>query len=220
MNSDKKYNVLTDLLFEYLTQQRTGTDNNIFDEIRAATSQFGDDAIMQIPDHQGTFLTILAKLIGAKSALEIGTFTGASSICIARGLQDGGRLICMDMSQKWTDVARTFWKQDGLEDKIELQVGDALDSLNRLDPKIVFDIIHIDAEKLLYDEFFEASLPRLRSGGVIVFDNMLRGGRVVSDSPDDGTISIIRLNKKLARDPRVETVLVEIGDGLQICRKV
>lgn len=219
-HTELKHTVLTNELFEYLTKQRSGADETIFDQIRVATEQFGEDAIMQIPDHQGTFLTILTKLIGAKTALEIGTFTGASSICIARGLPIDGQLICMDMSQEWTDVAKSFWKQDGLENKVELQLGDALESLSRLPESTVFDFVHIDAEKLLYDRFFEATLPLVRAGGLFVFDNMLRGGRVVSDSPDDRTLAIMKLNQKLATDSRVETVLLEVGDGLQICRKV
>ena len=219
-HTELKHTVLTSELFEYLTKQRTGANDGIFDEIRAATAEFGEDAVMQIPDHQGSFMTILARLIGAKSALEIGTFTGASSICIARGLAEGGQLICMDMSQEWTDVARRFWKQDGVEDKIELQLGDAIESLEKLPADTVFDLVHIDAEKSLYDAFFEAALPHVRSGGVFVFDNMLRGGRVVSDSPDDRTVAIMKLNAKLAADSRIESVLIEVGDGLQICRKV
>jgi caffeoyl-CoA O-methyltransferase len=125
----------------------------------------------------------------------------------------------MDMSQEWTDVAKTFWEKDGVASKIELQIGDALESISQLEPGIVFDLVHIDAEKTLYDDFFEAALPKVRSGGVFVFDNMLRAGAVVDQDSDDGTESIKRLNKKLANDPRVETVLLTIGDGIQLCRK-
>ena len=219
-HTELKHTVMSADLFEYLTKQQSGSAENIFDKIRRATTQFGEDAMMQVPDHQGTFMTILTRLIGAKSAMEIGTFTGASSICIARGLADGGRLICLDKSKEWTDVAQRFWKQDGVDDRIELRLGDAMESLAELPTDSVFDLVHIDTEKSLYDACFEATLPYVRQGGVFVFDNMLWGGRVVSDSPDDRTKAIMKLNEKLTNDSRVENVLVEIGDGLQICRKV
>ena len=215
-----KYLVLTDPIIDYVDASRTPGDEDLFVELRKTTKEkFADDAIMEIPDHQGTFLTIVAKMVGAKNALEIGTFTGHSSISIARGLADDGKLICMDMSQEWTDVAQTFWERAGLTDRIELQIGDALESIKRLPEGLVLDLVHIDAEKTLYDDFFEAVFPRIRSGGVILFDNMLRGGAVVDENSDPRTESIKLLNAKLAADPRVETVLLTIGDGVQLTRK-
>ncbi len=216
---NKKFLPLSDTLIDYVESARTGSDDPLLRELRQVTAQFGEDAQMQIPDHQGTFLTILVQLMGVQRALEIGTFTGHSSICIARGLPENGKLICLDASKTWTDVAKVFWDRAGLTDRIELRIGDALDAIAKFEEDEMFDFVHIDAEKLLYDEFFEAVLPRLRSGGAIMFDNMLRAGRVVEETPDDRTVAIKRLNEKLANDHRVETVLVTIGDGVQLCRK-
>lgn len=210
---------MTPELAHYLQQHHSQAQDSIFDQIREATAVFGEDAIMQIPDHQGALLTILARLIGAEVALEIGTFTGASSISIARGLSDNGKLICMDPSETWTQVARRFWKATQLESRIDLQLGDAVQLLPGLDDSIKFDMVFIDAEKLIYDQLFELALPRVRTGGLIIFDNMLRGGRVVQDQVDERTQAIKKLNHKLANDPRIESVLVEVADGLQLCRK-
>jgi len=191
----------------------------LLQELRSETARFGDDAGMQISEVQGSLLTILTRLLGVRSALEIGTFTGHSSICIARGLPQDGKLICLDLSVEWTDVAQDYWDQAGLRDKLELRIGDAIESLASFNDADRFDLVHIDAEKTLYDQFFEGVLPHVRQNGVIIFDNMLWGGRVVEDDPDERTRAIMNLNAKLAADPRVETVLLPIGDGIQICRK-
>ena len=206
-------------LVSYVDQNRTQLDRDLLAELRVTTAQFGEDAIMQIPDLQGTFMTLITKLIGAKTALEIGTFTGHSSICIASGLPADGKLICLDMSKEWTDVAQEYWEKAGLNDRIELRLGDALQSIAEL-TEFQFDMVHIDAEKTQYEDYFEAVLPLVRSGGLFVFDNMLRAGRVVHEKSDEGTEAIKRLNSKLSSDPRVETVLLTIGDGLQFCRKI
>ena len=211
---------LNEELARYVRNAHSAAGDPLLVELREVTARFGADAVMQIPDHQGTFLTLITKLVGAKTALEIGTFTGHSSICIARGLPPEGRLLCLDMSRQWTDVAREFWHKAGVASKIELQLGEALESLAALDPSVTFDLVHIDAEKTLYDEFFEAAFPLVPPGGAFLFDNMLRGGRVVQSPADEQTESIKALNEKLASDPRVETVLIEIGDGVQLCRKV
>ncbi len=216
---NRKFLPLNDSLVDYVEVSRTGSDDPILKSLRDETARFGEDAQMQLPDSQGTLMTILTRLVSAKSALEIGTFTGHSSICIARGLGEGGKLICLDSSKEWTNVAKEFWDRAGVSDKIELQLGDALERIAQFSPDQQFDLVHIDAEKLLYNEFFEAVLPRVVSNGLIVFDNMLRAGRVVEAETDDRTLAIKRLNSKLASDPRVETVLVTVGDGIQLCRK-
>ena len=136
--SNQKHVSLTPELVTYLDQQRSGFGDPIFDEIRLATAQFGEDAIMQVPDHQGSLLSLLVQLTRTTAALEIGTFTGSSSICIARGLSDKGKLICMDTSKVWTDVARQFWQKAGLESKIELQLGDALERIAQFAARYCF----------------------------------------------------------------------------------
>jgi len=209
----------TDELMKYVEDSRTHDGDKLLAELRKETAQFGEDAIMQIPNYQGTFLTIVTKLISAQTALEIGTFTGHSSICIARGLPADGKLICLDMSEEWTNVAKSFWQKAGLAERIELRLGDALETIKGLEDQ-QFDLVHIDAEKSQYDAYFEAALPLVRSGGLFVFDNMLRAGRVALQDADELTEAIKVLNAKLSRDPRVETVLVTLGDGIQFCRKV
>ncbi|MEM7454882.1 MAG: class I SAM-dependent methyltransferase [Planctomycetota bacterium] len=214
-----KRNVISAELEAYILGVHSGSDDSLFRELREATAQFGEDAIMQIPDHQGTFLTLITKILGARTALEIGTFTGHSSISIARGLPEDGSLLCLDMSREWTNVARTFWERAGLTGKVELRIGDALETISEFDSSMKFDLVHIDAEKTLYDRFFEAAFPYVRSGGVFLFDNMLRHGRVLEPQSDERTEAIKTLNQKLAGDPRIETVLIEMGDGIQMCRK-
>jgi len=215
-----KYTVLTDQLFAYMDRSRTDFDDQVLNELREETKQFGENSVMQIGNEQGTFLTILTRLIEANKAIEIGTFTGHSSICIARGLPDNGRLCCLDASDEWTSVAKKYWAKAGLENKIDLFLGDALNNLAQLSDQAPFDLAFIDADKVAYEEYYEAVLPLIRKGGVILFDNMFRGGCVLDDNPDEGTKVVIRINEKLANDPRVETVLLPIGDGVQVTRKV
>lgn len=153
------------------------------------------------------------------SALELGTFTGYSSLCIARGLPADGRLICLDASREWTDIAREFWDRAGVAGKIDLRIGPALESLRGLEDATPFDLVFIDAAKEEYDAYFEAVLPRVRPGGLILFDNMLWGGRLAAgDLTEESSRVLTALNRKLSTDARVETVLLPIADGLQFCR--
>ena len=214
-----KYTALTDDLFEFMVAHSSGTSDELLRQLRIETEQFGEDAQMQTADVQGFFLTILARLLNVQSALEIGTFTGHSSICIARGLPEDGRLICLDTSREWTDVARKYWQLAGVNDKIELHIGDAIESLQRMPDGELFDLVHIDAEKTQYERYYELALPRVRANGLIIFDNMLWGGQIVQADPDERTLAIQQMNHKLVNDPRVETVLLSIGDGVQFCRK-
>lgn len=215
-----KYITLDDRLAEYIDRHRSRPDDTVYDEIRSLTRKFGEHAVMQVPDHQASFMTIITKLIGAKTALEIGTFTGASSVAIARGLPPGGKLTCLDHNIEWTNVARAIWKKYQIEDKIELHIGDAVGLLTQLPSTPLFDLVHVDADKRMYDTFFETALPLVRSGGLFVFDNMLRRGTVTDASNDPFVLAVQEMNQKLANDPRVEAVLLEVGDGLQFCRKV
>ena len=215
-----KYLPLDDQLYDYVCAHRTGASDPILDALRKETESLGDDARMQISREQGSFMTLLVAATGAKTAIEIGTFTGYSSTCIARGLPDNGRLICIDESADWTAIARRHWSQAGVEHKIELRLGAAIPILQSLDPKPTLDFAFIDADKTEYDAYYELILPRLRANGLILFDNMLWGGRVGAGVPTDPSgHAIDDLNRKLAQDGRVETVLLPIADGLQLCRK-
>jgi caffeoyl-CoA O-methyltransferase len=174
----------------------------------------------QISDDEGAFLSVLVAAVGVKSAIEVGTFTGYSSLCIARALPQDGRLICLDASDKWTATARKYWAKTGLRDRIDLRLGPALTTLQQLEPGLTFDFAFIDANKTEYDAYYELLLPRVRRGGLILFDNMLWGGRLGSGAVKEATgRAIDALNHKLARDPRVEAVLLSLADGIQFCRK-
>jgi len=215
-----KYISLNDRLYRYVCACRSNPDDSILEALRATTDSLGDISRMQISQEQGSFLTLLAAAIGAKSAIEVGTFTGYSSLCIARGLAPGGRLICIDQSEEWTAIARKYWAQACVEKKIELRLGPGIPILKKLERGLRFDFAFIDADKTEYDDYYELLLPRIRRNGLILFDNMLWGGRLGSGRvrhPSGRAIE--KLNRKLANDKRVETVLLPIADGLHLCRK-
>lgn len=216
-----KFVTLNPRLFRYLEDCRTHDGDRVLDALRAATEQkFPDYAMMQIGRDQGTFMTLLVGAIGAREALEIGTFTGYSSICIARGLPANGHLLCLDISDEWTSVARKYWKRAGVDKKIELRLGPAAESLRQLKRGQKFDFAFIDADKPGYDNYYEMVLPIMRPNGLILFDNMLWGGRLGGKRrithPNGKAID--RLNRKLARDRRIESVLLSVGDGIHLCR--
>ncbi|MGH7949162.1 MAG: O-methyltransferase, partial [Candidatus Binataceae bacterium] len=175
---------------------------------------------MQIAPEQGTLMRLLAAAIGARSAVEVGTFTGYSAICVARALRDDGKLLCCDVNQEWTSIARRYWDKAGVAKKITLKLGPALDTLRDLPAGTSFDFAFIDADKVNYKNYYEEILRRLRVSGLILIDNVLWSGRVIdqSDQSDD-TRAIRELNDFIARDSRVESVLLAISDGLTIVRK-
>jgi caffeoyl-CoA O-methyltransferase len=216
-----KYIALTDKLYRYLREQRSDAADPILKALQEETNALGDISRMQISPEQGTFLSILVAALGVKSAIEVGTFTGYSSVCIARGLAAGGRLLCLDASSEWTAIARRYWKKAGLENRIELQLGSAIPLLNNLEAGMTFDFAFIDAAKSEYAAYYELLWPRIRQHGVIIFDNMLWGGRLGGSRPikDPDGAALDALNKQLAADSRVESVLLPVADGLQICRK-
>lgn len=179
---------------------------------------------MQIAPEQGQFLRLLAELLRCRRAIELGTFTGYSALCIARALPDDGRLICCDISQEWTDLAKPYWREARVEHKIDLRLAPALNTLDALLADSTqlgaFDFIFIDADKENADAYYERSLLLLRPGGVIAVDNAFRGGRIVGTEPGDAaTLAMRALNRKAARDQRVTASLVPIGDGLLMAMK-
>jgi caffeoyl-CoA O-methyltransferase len=215
------YLALNDKLYDYLLAQRSNANDPILDALRQETRSLGGFAEMAISPDQCSFLSILVAIAGAKWAVEIGTFTGSSAISIARALAPGGRLVCFDHEFRWTSIARRFWYKAGLQNKIELRLGRASDQLASFRPPHSLDFVFIDADKESYDEYYELLLPHVRSGGLILFDNMLQGGRVVDPEEKNapGPRAIDHLNRKLASDPRVDGVLLSIADGLYLCRK-
>jgi predicted O-methyltransferase YrrM len=176
---------------------------------------------MQISPEQGHFLSFLIRLIGARRVLEVGTFTGYSSLCMAFALPPEGRIVACDVSKEWTDVARQFWAKAGVADKVELRLGVAVETLNALVGEgHQFDFAFIDANKEDYDEYYESSLRMIRQGGLIAIDNTLREGRVADPSETALSITAVRdLNAKIAKDERVDRVLLTVGDGMMLARR-
>ncbi|HXL17093.1 MAG TPA: O-methyltransferase [Streptosporangiaceae bacterium] len=211
---------ISDALQEYVEAHSTPPDQILTELAEQTASMFGAEAGMQIGPEQGTFMTLLAKLVGAASAVEVGTFTGYSAICVARGLAEGGRLLCCDISEEWTSVAREYWKWAGLADRIELRLGPAARTLRELPDDTTFDFAFIDADKTSYVEYWDLIVPMIRPNGVILVDNTLWSGQVADSRISDDTVQAIRrFNDHAAADDRVELVLLPIGDGLSLARK-
>lgn len=205
---------------EYAAAHSTPPDAHQRELQRITREETGRAAGMQVGDDQAVLMEMLVRAMGATRAVEIGTFTGYSALAVARGLGPGGRLLCCDTSQQWTSIARAAWQEAGVADRIELQVGPGLDTLRALPPGEQFDFAFIDADKTGYAQYYEEVLARLRPGGLILLDNTLQGGDVISDHADDQDVVAIRsVNDTIAADPRVKVVLIPIGDGVSIVQK-
>lgn len=211
---------LSDALQEYVEAHSTPPDEILTELAERTERTFGAHAGMQIGPDQGRFMTLLARLVGAARAVEVGTFTGYSAICIARGLPEGGRLLCCDISEEWTSVAREYWKRAGLADRIELRLGPAARTLREVPDGTTFDYAFIDADKTSYIEYWDLIVPMIRPNGVILVDNTLSHSRVVDPRITDDTVQAIRqFNDHARADNRVELVLMPVGDGLTLARK-
>lgn len=214
-----KFITLTPALYQYVRDHSTPRDAVLL-ELAAETAALGRAANMQIAAEQGALLTMLVQLMGARSLIEIGTFTGYSALCLARGLGPEGRLLCCDVSEEWTRIARRAWARAGVAERIELKLAPALETLAALPPGTRFDLAFIDADKANYRAYYEALLPHLRDGGLVLFDNTLWSGAVIDESVNDEDTAALRaLNAALRDDPRVEVVLLPIADGLTLARK-
>lgn len=210
---------VTDELVDYLLAHSLPR-NELHDELVSATRDaVGDMAIMQISPEQGPFLTFLARLTGARSAVEIGTFTGLSALCIAEGLPADGTLACFDLSEEWTSVGQPFWERAGVADRIELIIGPATETLGAYQPDVPFDFAFIDADKSNYAAYYELVMDRMAPGGLIAFDNSLYFGQVLDPPPGSDAASIAAVNDMVAADERVDAVLLNVGDGLLLARK-
>jgi caffeoyl-CoA O-methyltransferase len=211
---------LSQELHDYLLAHSAQPDK-VLQELAAETlSTYPDAAGMQIGPEQGTFMTLLARLIGARRALEIGTFTGYSAICVARGLTDGGRLTCCDVSEEWTSVARRYWQLAGVADRIDLQLRPAIETLRAMPTDAGFDLVFIDADKPGYVSYWDEVVPRVRPGGAILIDNTMFHGSVIDPANTSANTQGIRdFNDHALADERVELVMLPIGDGLTLARK-
>lgn len=209
-------------LYDYIVAT-TLRDDEVLAGLRAETAQL-PEAGMQISPDQGQFMGMLTGLVGASRAIEVGVFTGYSSLCVARALPDDGLLVACDINFEYTQVARRFWERAGVSGKIDLRIGPAVETLDAMvtdGESGTYDLAFIDADKGNYARYYERCLRLLRSGGLMMVDNALWGGRVADPAHTGGITSIMRdLNEMAGRDARVEVTLLPIGDGLLLARKV
>ena len=225
-----KFTPLTDELHEYMVAHGARQDE-VLREIQEETAAMGDIAVMQIAPDQGAFMTLLCKLIGATEAIELGTFTGYSAICIARGLAPGGRLIACELSEEYAEIAARNFERAGVADRIEIRIGAALETLRDIPEREVFDFAFVDANKDDYPEYYELVLARTRPGGLIVLDNVLGAGEVVPGGPSQEgrrfitadrepyLAAIKQVNEAVTADERVDTAMIAVADGLMLARK-
>jgi len=213
--------IATDAIESYLTDilaKETPVQRRLREETRKLPM-----GMMQIGPDQGAFLALLVRLIGARRTLEIGTFTGYSALAVASALPADGKLIACDVSEEWTRIARRYWREAGVDDRIELHLRPAIETLDALVRKGEagrFDFAFIDADKTGYDAYYERALVLLRQGGLIAIDNVLWSGAVADPARNDpDTAALKALNLKIRDDTRVESVLVSIGDGVMLARK-
>ncbi|NES26664.1 SAM-dependent methyltransferase [Micromonospora terminaliae] len=208
---------LTPELHAYLVAHGSAPDEivrELAEETRAALPAQAD---MQVAPEQAAFLTFLTRLLGVRQAVEVGTFTGLSSLAIARGLAEGGRLTCFDISEEYTGVARRYWTRAGVQDRIELRIGPAADTLRELPRERYLDFAFIDADKVGYPIYWDELVPRMRPGAVIAVDNTLRNGRVLAPQNADDR-AIAAFNDEILADVRVEVVMLPIADGVTLAR--
>jgi caffeoyl-CoA O-methyltransferase len=211
---------VTDEVRSYAVDHGSWRPDEVMRRLRSETAALGEVAGMQIGEDQGQLLTMLTRLVGARRAVEVGTFTGYSSLCIARGLVDGGSLLCCDVSEEWTALGRRAWAAAGLADRIELRIAPALDTLRALPEAAEVDLAFIDADKPGYAAYWAELVPRIRPGGLLLADNVLWSGRIVDPSVDDANTAALRaFNDVVAADDRVETVVLTAFDGLTMARK-
>jgi caffeoyl-CoA O-methyltransferase len=190
-------------------------------ELQSVTQErAGKFAGMQIGDDQAVFMEILARAMGARRAVEVGTFTGSSALAVARGMGPEGRLLCCDISEEWTAIAREYWTKAGVADRIDLRIGPGLETLRSLPPGDQFDLAFVDADKGGYVAYYEELVPRLRPGGLLLADNTLWSGRVATDADDEDTVAIRAFNDHVAADTRVRVVMLPLGDGVSVIQKV
>jgi len=217
--ADHKSLGLSSELHDYLVAHGTAPDAVQRELIAVTKEKIGPMSLMQVAPEQGAFMTLFTKLVGAKNAVEVGTFTGYSALCIARGLPDDGKLLCCDVSDDYTKIGLPYWEKAGVAHKIELKIAPALDTLKALPKTRHIDLSFIDADKTNYANYYEELVARTRPGGVILVDNVLWGGAVVDATrSDESTLAIRAFNDAVASDGRVECVMLPISDGLTVLR--
>jgi len=205
---------------DYLVAHSEPADDVLRDLAEETHRELGGRATMQISHDEGELLTMLVRLTGARQAVEVGTFTGYSSICIARGLPSDGHLLCCDVSEEWTNIGRKAWADAGVDGKIELVIAPAAETLRALPDEEYLDLGFIDADKPSYATYYEEILQRLKPNGLILVDNTLWGGAIVDEKVDDeSTVALRAFNDMVAADTRVDATILTLGDGLTMLRK-
>jgi predicted O-methyltransferase YrrM len=208
---------VTEEIYAYVLDHSLAPDpaqRTVIDRTRA----MGRSAGMQVPVEQGALLTLLAGVVRPTVAVEVGTFTGYSALCIAKGLADGGRLLCCDVSEEWTAVALDAWRDAGVADRIDLRIAPASETLDALPSHPHIDLAFIDADKAGYIAYWEALVPRMRPHGLLIADNVLYDGQVLKPAPGSAAEAIHAFNEHVQADPRVEPVLLPVADGITLAR--
>jgi caffeoyl-CoA O-methyltransferase len=207
-------------LIDYAVAHGSWPVDDVVADLRAETQALGGAAGMQIGPDQGALLTLLTRLVGARRAVEVGTFTGYSALCIARGLAEGGSLVCCDVSEEWTAIGRRAWQRAGLADRIELRIAPAVETLRALPADEHLDLAFIDADKPGYVGYWNELVPRVRSGGLLLADNVLWSGTIGDEAATDANVTALRaFNDTVAADDRVEVAVLPAFDGLTLARK-
>jgi caffeoyl-CoA O-methyltransferase len=222
-----KFTVMNDTLHRYAAEHSGGQDDVLRRLAQETEERFGGRAIMQIAPEQGALMTLLARAIEARRAIELGTFTGYSAICIARGLPSGGLLITCDVDDDAAQIARRYFEEAGVTGKVDLRLGPGLETLGELTEDESFDFAFIDADKPSYPSYYEECVRLLRAGGLIMVDNVFYGGLVppeadvseLEDSFGDSLAAIRELNDRIAADDRVNAAMLPVGDGITLALK-
>ncbi|MFF4105324.1 O-methyltransferase [Streptomyces sp. NPDC001903] len=209
---------LTPEVYAYLIAQAEPR-SPVQEELIERTRELGREAQMQVPHEQAVLLTLLGKMIGARRIVEVGTFTGYSTLALAAGLVPGGRVLTCDVSEEWTSIAQEAWKAAGVGDRIELVIAPALRTLRALPQEPVIDLVFLDADKPGYRAYWDELVPRLRPGGLILADNVLYGGEAVDAGAEGNALAIREFNAHVRADERMESVMLPIADGLTLARK-
>ncbi|MBN8870913.1 MAG: class I SAM-dependent methyltransferase [Solirubrobacterales bacterium] len=204
-------------LAEYVREHASGRDEALR-LVEDETAAMGDLQTMQTAPEQAAFLEMLVKLGRGRRAIEVGTFTGYGAIRIARGLADDGTLLCCELDPERAEVARRNVDRAGVGEKVEFRVGPAIETIRALPEEPTYDFAYVDADKTGYPDYYEALLPRMSPGGLITFDNVLMGGRILDADPDEGTAAMQGLNDLLVDDARVDSVMLGMADGLSLAR--
>ncbi|WP_181789003.1 O-methyltransferase [Streptomyces phytophilus] len=206
-------------LYRYVLDHNPPLDAVQRDLVELTRTRFPDSASMQSAQEQGPLLAFLVRLVGARHIVEVGTFTGFSSLSMAQAMDDGGKLVALDVSEEWTAYAREAWEKGGVADRVELRLGPAADSLRAMPDGPHIDLAYLDADKPGYIGYWEELVPRMRPGGLIVADNVLFHGRVADPGATGGAAAIRAFNDHVAADARMDSVLLTVADGLTVARR-